>query len=200
MKVRDTKYIQTFIVLITSLLLTGCFSVDMYSQRNPQWHGQPLKKVMVIGDFKNLIYRHYTEGQMCDYITEYSDTICLESLDYLFAGQGQDAQVSAVLNREKVDGVIYVSTQAHGTTMTDQPMIFNAVQWAPGFSTIIGYGGTRKTQWANYSVKLYIRSGAMIWYANADASGSPEDTIEHSSYHIAKELVKAGIILPKGRK
>lgn len=178
--------------------LTGCMSVDMYSQTNPQWHGQPLHRVMVIGNFQNMVYRHYAEGQMCEYIGDYSDTECLQSLNYLFAGQNEGAQVAAVLNTEKIDGVIYVSTQASGTAIVNTPVVLNTVRWSPGFSTTIGYGGATEVNWANYSVKLYVNDGVVIWYANADASGDPDSTIEHSSYHIAKELVKANIIFPGG--
>ncbi len=96
---------------------------------------------MVIGNFENLVYRHYAEQQMCEYIGDYSDTECLQSLDYLFAGQNERPQLADVLNREKVDGVIYISTQAHGTSIVNRPMIFNTVRWPSGFSTMIGYGG-----------------------------------------------------------
>ena len=175
-------------------------SVDMYSQTNPQWHGHSLKTVMVIGNFQDLVYRHYAEGQMCEYIGDYSDTECLQSLNYLFAGQDEAPQVAAVLNKEKVDGVIYISTQASGTAIVNTPMVFNTIRWSPGFSTAIGYGGATAVNWADYSVKLYVNDGVVIWYANADASGNPDSTIEHSSYHIAKELVKAGIIDPGGTR
>ncbi len=192
--------IATIFVLLALLTLAGCMSVDMFSQRNPQWHGQPLKRIMVIGNFENLVYRHYSEQQMCEYIGDYSDTKCLQSLDYLFAGQNEKPQLADVLNREKVDGVIYISTQAYGTSIINRPMIFNAVLWPSGFSTMIGYGGPVTVQWANYSVKLYVMSGMVVWNANADANGNPDNTIEHSSYHIAKELVKAGIIAPGGSR
>ena len=197
MKIQGIRVAKT-LTIISLLTLAGCFSVDMFSQRNPQWHGQPLKRVMVIGNFANLVYRHYAEDQLCDYITQYSDTECLESLNFLFAGQNEGTQVETVLNQEKVDGVIYVSTQAHGTTMVDQPMVFNTMRWAPGFSTTIGYGGPTAVDWASYSVELFIANGAMIWHANTDASGNPDDTIEHSSYHIAKELVNAGMLATGG--
>ncbi len=192
--------IAVIFVSIVLLVLTGCMSVDMYSQRNPQWHGQPLKRVMIIGNFENLVYRHYAEGQMCEYIGDYSNTICLQSLKYLFAGQNESAQIAAVLNREKADGIIYISTQAHGTTVVNTPIVFTAMSWPSGFGTMIGYGGPVAVDWANYSVKLYVTNGTVIWYANADASGKPEETIEHSSYHISKELVKAGIIAPGGSR
>lgn len=197
MKSHNLKIVPIFAALVV-LGLAGCMSVDMYSQTNPQWRGQPLKKVMVIGNFQNLVYRHYAEGQMCEYIGDYSDTECLQSLNYLFAGQNEGAQVAAVLNKEKIDGVIYISTQASGTAIVNTPIIFNTIRWSPGFSTTIGYGGATAVNWANYSVKLYVNNGVVIWYANADASGDPDSTIEHSSYHIAKELVKAGIISPGG--
>lgn len=137
---------------------------------------------------------------MCEYIGDYSDTECMQSLNYLFAGQNEQPQLADVLNREKVDGVIYISTQASGTSIVNRPMIFNAVHWSSGFSTMIGYGGPVAVDWANYSVKLYVVDGTIVWNANADASGDPDSTIEHSSYHIAKELVKAGIIAPGGSR
>lgn len=194
--------IKIAVILVSTglLALAGCMSVDMYSQRNPQWNGQPLKRVMVIGNFENLVYRHYAEGQMCEYINKYSDTECLESLNFLFAGQNETGQIADVLNKEKVDGVIYISTQAHGTTMVNGPIVFTAMSWSPGFGTMIGYGGPVAADWANYSIKLYVTNGTVIWYANADASGKPEDTIEHSSYHISKELVNAGMIAPGGSR
>lgn len=182
-----------------ALVIAACGGgVQVYSQRNPEWQGQSLKKVMVIGNFDNLIYRHYAEVQMCEYISDYSDTQCLESLQYLFAGQNESSQVAAVLDREKIDGLIYISTQAHGTTTVNQPMVFDTVKWAPGLFSTIGFGGPTSVDWANYSVKLYIPNGAMIWQANADASGNPNDTIEHSSYRISKELVNDGVIAPGG--
>lgn len=187
-------------IIVLSLALVGCMSVDMFSQRNPQWHGKPLKRVMVIGNFTDLVYRSYAEDQMCDYIEDYSDSQCLQSLNYIFAGQSEPAQISEVLTKEKVDGVIYMSTQAQGTTTINKPIVLTTFNWTPGFGTLIGYGGETTTDWANYSVKLYIPSGAMIWYANTDASGKPKDTIEHSSYHIAKDLVSDEIILPGGSK
>lgn len=199
MKAHDLK-IAAILASLAVLGLAGCMSVDMYSQTNPQWHSQPLKRVMVVGDFEDLVYRHYAEGQMCEYIGDYSDTECLESLKYLFAGQNEDDQLTAVLNREKVDGVIYISTQSSGTTMVNRPMLFYTTSWASGFGTAIGYGGPSTVDWANYSVKPFVTNGAMIWYANADASGKPEDTIEHSSYHITRDLVKAGIIAPGGSR
>ncbi|MHB8405786.1 MAG: hypothetical protein ACYDCJ_10225 [Gammaproteobacteria bacterium] len=199
MKAHDIK-VALIPVIIALLALAGCMSVDIFSQRNPQWHGQPLKRVMVIGNFEDLVYRHYAEGQMCEYIADYSDTKCLESLNYLFAGQNEGAQIAALLNREKVEGVIYISTQARGVTIVNKPMVFSTLQWSPGFSTAIGYGGPTAVDWANYSVELFVTNGTMIWYANADASGNPEPTIEHSSYHISKELVKAGIIAPGGSR
>lgn len=199
MKVHVTKTVMTSL-LLTSLLLTACMSVDMYSQSNPQWSGKPLKKVMVTGNFENLVYRNYAETQMCEYIGDYSDTECLRSLKYLFAGQDESAQISAVLNREKIDGVIYISTQAHGTTLVNMPTVLSTTLWSPSFATTIGFGGPVAVDWANYSVKLYATNGMVIWYANADASGNPDDTIEHSSYHLAKELVKAGIIASGGTR
>ena len=186
--------------VLASLFLTSCMRVDMYSQRNPQWHAHPLRKVMVIGNFQNLIYRNYAEGQMCEYIADYSNTKCLRSLKFLFAGQNESAQVSAVLNRQRVDGVIYISTQANGTSVVNRPLVFDTMSWSPGFASTIGFGGPVTVNWADYSVKLYTKNGMDIWYANADATGKPDDTIEHSSYHIAKELVKAGIITPGGSR
>lgn len=181
------------------IAVTACFSgVQVFSQRNPEWQGQPLKRLMVIGNFANLNYRHYAEDQICEYIRDYSDTECLESLTYLFAGQNESAQVAAVLDREKIDGIIYISTQAHGTTTVNQPIVMDTVKWAPGLFTTIGFGGPTSVDWANYSVQLFVPNGTMIWQANADASGSPNDTIEHSSYRISRELVKDGVISPGG--
>lgn len=134
---------------------------------------------------------------MCEYVNDFSDTECLQSLKYLFVGQNQSAQLSDVLNREKVDGVIYISTQAHGTRIVNMPMVFTTT-WSAGFANTIGYGGPVSVDWANYSVKLYAPNDTVIWYANTDASGKPENTIEHSSYTITRELVKAGIIIPGG--
>lgn len=199
MKTREQRATHTYILLAV-LCLAGCASVDMYSQTNPQWRGEPLKKVMVIGNFQSLVYRHYAEGQMCEYIGDYSDTECLQSLNYLFAGQDEGAQVATVLNKEKIDGVIYISTQASGTAIVNTPTVLNTIRWSPGFSTTIGYGGPTAVNWANYSVKLYVNDGVVVWYANADASGDPNDTIEHSSNRISKELVKAGLILPGGSR
>jgi len=153
---------------------------------------------MVIGDFTSLVYRHYAEVQMCEYISDYSDTVCLQSLDYIFAGQDSSTALAATLSKEKVDGVIYISALARGTTTVDQPVVLNVMQWTPGFATAIGYGGPTTVDWANYSVKVYLPDGLAIWYANADASGNPNDTIEHSSYSIAKELVKDGVIFAGG--
>lgn len=170
----------------------------MFAQRNPDWKGRPLGKVMVVGDFANLVYRHYAEGQMCEYISDYSDTTCLQSLDYLFAGEHSSTALATVLSKEQVDGVIYISAMAHGTTTINRPIVLSAMQWSPGFVTAIGYGGPTTIDWANYSVKLYIPDGTVVWYGNADASGNPDETIEHSSYYISRELVKDGIIPPGG--
>jgi hypothetical protein len=186
---------KIFAMALLGFALAACMrDVKIFSQRNPQWQGQPLKRVMVIGNFQNLIYRHYAEGQMCEYIGDYSDTECFESLKYLFAGQNESAQVAAVLDKQQIDGVIYISTQAHGTTTVDQPTVFETVKWAPGLFSTIGFGGPTSVDWANYSVQLYIPSGALIWQANADASGDPNEMIEHSSYKISRELIDDGVI------
>jgi len=190
-----SKYLT---LLITALIVTACGSVETYTQRNPEWHGQPLNRVMVIADFTSLVYRHYAESQMCEYISDYSDTTCLQSLDYLFAGQDNSTTLAATLSKEKVDGVIYISALARGTTTVNAPVVLSVMQWSPGFATAIGYGGSATVDWANYSVKVYLPDGLAIWYANADASGNPNDTIEHSSYAISKALVKNGIIFPGG--
>jgi hypothetical protein len=185
-------------MVLLAVAVVACNDVKIFSQRNPQWQGQPLKKVMVIGDFDNLNYRHYAEGQMCEYIADNSDTECFESLNYLFAGQSESSQIAAVLDKEKIEGMIYISAQSRGTTTVDQPMVFDTVKWAPGFFSTIGFGGPTTVDWANYSVKLFIPSGAMIWQASADASGNPNDTIEHSSYRISRVLVDDGALAPGG--
>ena len=199
MKFRESRFATKLgSMVLLGVVLAACNDVKIFSQRNPAWQGQALKKVMVIGDFDNLNYRHYAEGQMCEYIADNSDTECFESLKYLFAGQNESAQIAAVLDREKIDGVIYISAQSRGTTTVDTPMVFDTVRWAPGLFSTIGFGGPTSVDWANYSVKLFIPSGAMIWQASADASGNPDDTIEHSSYRISRVLVDDGVLAPGG--
>ncbi|MGA9854405.1 MAG: hypothetical protein WBR29_03905 [Gammaproteobacteria bacterium] len=172
--------------------------MNIFTQRNPEWHGQPLRRVMVIGDFTNLVYRHYAEGQMCEYISDFSDTVCLQSRNYQFAGQDTSTMLATTLIKEKVDGVIYISALERGTTTVNQPVVLNIMPWNPGFATATGYGGSTTVDWENYSVKVYLLDGLAIWNANARASGNPADTIEHSSYSISKGLVRDGVILTGG--
>src|SRR5580698_4389898 len=132
-----SKHLAWFVAALT---LTACGSVQTYTQRNPEWQGQPLNRVMVVGDFTNLVYRHYAEEQMCEYISDYSDTVCLKSLDYVFAGQDNSTALAEILSKQNVDGVIYISALARGTTTVDQPVVVNVMHWSPGFATAIGYG------------------------------------------------------------
>ncbi len=38
------KNAAAVLIIFAPLVLASCMSVDMFSQRNPQWHGQPLKE------------------------------------------------------------------------------------------------------------------------------------------------------------
>lgn len=188
------------LVLLVLLLLvvTGCSSVsEIYSQKNPEWSGKRFDRVMVIGDFINLVYRKNAESELCDAISEVSSTACYRSLDYVFAGDDEASEITEAMNENQIDAMIYVSNLKSGADLVSSPTLMTATSWTTGLISGIAFGGTSSVNWSNYSFKVYTPNGAIIWNGSVNASGDDKDEfIEDSSEEVASKLVESGIIEP----
>ena len=180
------------------LMGSGCSSVsDIYTQKNPQWSGKPVERVMVVGDFPNLADRRNAESEMCEAISDASSSECFQSLDYVFASGHEDKEITAAMNKHQIGALIYVSNQGSGSDVVSTPTIVTTTAWSTGLLTSIGSGGSKSVSWANYSIKVYLPNGLMIWNGGVKAGGDDKDElIEDSSEAAASEMADSGIILP----
>ena len=157
----------------------------------------PVERVMVVGDFPNLADRREAESEMCEAISDASSTECFQSLGYVFASGHEDKEITAAMNKHQTGALIYVSNQGSGSDVVSTPTVVTTTAWSTGLLTSIGSGGSKSVSWANYSIKVYLPNGLMIWNGGVKAGGDDKDElIEDSSEAAASKMAESGIIVP----
>lgn len=214
------------IALLIPLLVLGCASTDMVSMANPAFAGHRFTTLLVEGGFADLGQREYAEGQLCEYLADYSDVKCIESLKVFFPGEKYTSvQIASQLAELHVDGILMIKPTNSGVVSAYIPpttqTTFNGTAFTNGSvssygntaygssttnlygsSTTYTYGGFNVNKpWAVSQVILYSTgSDKVAWEAGASSRGNAfskwDDLIESTAEKAAKKLVADGVLQP----
>lgn len=202
------------VALLIPFLVLGCASTSMTSEANPEFAGHHFTTLLVEGGFSDLGQRQYAEDQLCEYLADYSDVQCIESLKIFFPGEKYTwAQISSRLSELHIDGVLMLKPTNSGvvsayipptTYTTGSASVYGDTVYAS--STTQTFGGYNFLKpWASFQAILYSTSNDKIaWYATADSKGNAfakwDDLIESAAERTAKKLVNDEVVQPVQNK
>lgn len=198
------------LTLIFAVVLLGCARTEMTSLANPAFAGQNFSTLLVEGGFADLEHRQYAEDQLCEYLADFSNIRCVESLKIFFPGQSYtQGQINSKLAELHVDGILFLRPTNSGVSSAYIP----PTTYTTGSASVYGntvYGSTTTQSvggfsvlkpWASFQAILYSAANDKIaWYGTADSSGNAfakwDDLIESAAEKTAKKLVADGVLRP----
>ena len=190
---------QALVVLLVILFAVGCATgrSEMTSQVNPAHGEREFTRVVVLGNFQSLEYRHEAEIVFCEDLGYMAEGDCLLAHEIFFPAQEYtEEQISERFRELDVDALIVLKPTDRGTFTSHVPQTSYTTTTAA--ATVNTFSGSNVTQsfnveqpWGHYEVILYsVPEDQVVWYATAESTGSSHAGSKHLVGSVAEKAVE----------
>ncbi|HET7370298.1 MAG TPA: hypothetical protein VFK45_05625 [Gammaproteobacteria bacterium] len=181
-----TKIIyRVLLVVVMSVAVADCSSVDVTSQVNPQFEGKPFKTLLVEAHMHNLVARKVFEHWFCYQMVDLTTATCIESRHLFFPGKRHTPEeIAQTIQKMHVDAVLRIGRPGSTEFTTHQSRdIYGNVIKGQTVSRTSNIFKLSTDAISGYEIVLLSPvSKDVIWYGSTVAEGEDDEEYDFGDY------------------